>query len=143
MASVVCTCPVSSNVSFTDGETLSFAAAATDGFCVGFYPGGTTRDIRAITAPGELGAGTKNFGAGSLMIKIKLTYVNASESDCVNNYDTDMYNLGAGTFSMLAAGRTYAGCVLKDAPPAEQPKRCGVASTYRMDAMITIEVNRP
>jgi hypothetical protein len=140
MAAVTFT-PASGSVAFTDGESLAYETAGV--YCSGAKVSGRTTRTEIVNAPGEFGSGTQYFAGGKQMIVLDLIYVDSSEQNCSTEYQTDMFHLSAGTFGMTIGSDPFAGCVLMDAPLATQPKRTGVAATYKMEVSITILCTRP
>lgn len=133
--------PSQGSVSFLDGNVLDFTTVGA--YCTNFSNSGRMNRIVPVYAPGENGAGTQNFIGGAQSVKIKVMYVNTSEGLCRTTFLTDVQNLAAGTFTMVADLDTYNGCYLESEPQAEQPRKNGVGVNYRMEASFNVRVARP
>ncbi len=142
MAAMVITDSGNGTITWAEGAGLDYTSA--NKYCTEFKPGGAWGDIRPVYAPGEDNGDTQNFGIRHIIVRVKVTYVAATESATAQAFDDDCIDLAAGTFSFTANGLTYAGSIMLEPPEGEQPKGTGLVSAlFKMDANFVIKCVRP
>ena len=123
--------PTTGSCAFGEGENISFADAASTGFCAKVLLGGKKLRIEPVYASGELGAGSQNFGGGEQKFELHVIYVCADAVACWALFLSDAAALASGEFGMgIDSLPGMFGCILAAEPKAEQPRGNGQGTVY-------------
>lgn len=115
-------------IDLDDGEDFDFATPGT--YLTKYREGDQLRDIRFVTAPGEKGAGTQNFLHSTREFELEITYVAATDGDCVTAVSNDM-TIASGVTAVVVGPVTYEACVLKGSP-GEQSRGTARGNAYKI-----------